>query len=244
MKIIKLNAIDSTNSFLKEMAHNSTLENYTIVTTGTQTNGRGQMGTQWVSEPSKNLLCSVYVTFNGLPVSNQVLINYAVSLAIINTLEKYNVPKLAVKWPNDILSFNYKLCGTLVENVIQNNEVKSSVIGIGLNVNQIDFEKGFNATSIKKEIGREINLDKLLEDLISELKISIGYITNSATNILKENYLKWLYKKNTPTMFKDCEGVLFMGKIIGVSSIGKLQIQLEDDAISEFGIKEVSFAKA
>jgi len=69
MRIIKLDAIDSTNSFLKELAQNSSLENYTIVTTKEQKKGRGQMGTQWVSEPNKNLLCSVYVAFDKFPVA-------------------------------------------------------------------------------------------------------------------------------------------------------------------------------
>lgn len=243
MKIIKLDAIDSTNSFLKEMAHSNSLENFTIVTAREQKKGRGQMGTSWVSEPDKNLLCSVYVTFDGFPVSHQVLINYAVSLAVVSTLEKLNVPKLAIKWPNDILSSNQKLCGVLVENVMQKKEIKSAIIGIGLNINQQLFPNNIlNATSILNVTGKKITVDKVLELLIDELKIYISYITNSTTNILKKSYLGKLYKKNIPTMFKNSQNVLFMGKIIGVSPLGKLQIELEDETINEFEIKEVSFA--
>jgi BirA family biotin operon repressor/biotin-[acetyl-CoA-carboxylase] ligase len=243
MKIIKLDAIDSTNSFLKDLAHTTSLENYTIVTANTQKNGRGQMGTQWVSEPHKNLLCSVYVEFNGFPTTHQVLINYAVSLAIVYTLEKYKLPKLAIKWPNDILSSNKKLCGVLVENVIQSKEIKSTIIGIGLNVNQEVFSSQLkNVTSMKNILHHAIDLDSLLHVLVLELKASISYITNSTTNILKKNYLKRLYKKNTPTMFKNSKDVLFMGKILGVSPLGKLQIELDDESVQEFEIKEVSFA--
>ncbi len=242
MKIIKLNAIDSTNSFLKEMTHTSLLENFTIAVTKEQTNGRGQMGTKWVSEPNKNLLCSVFVQFNSLPISHQVLINYAVSIAILNVLKAHKLPRLAVKWPNDILSSNKKICGILVENVMLKEEIKHSFIGIGLNVNQTVFSHNLNATSIVNELNYEVNLDTLLSELISELKIQISYITNASTNVLKKNYLKYLYKKNTPTMFKNSNGSLFMGKIIGVSSVGKLQIELENDAIKEFGVKEISFA--
>ena len=243
MKIIKLNAIDSTNTFLKDLAHNSVLENFTVVTADEQSKGRGQMGTTWVSEPYKNLLCSVFVRFDDFPISHQVLVNYAVSIAVINTLTSYKVPNLAIKWPNDILSSNKKLCGLLVENVMQKDNIKSSIIGIGLNVNQIEFPKEITSvTSIKKEIGETISLDVFLEDLISELKVSVAYITNSTTNVLKKNYLKWLYKKNIPTMFKDSQDVLFMGKIVGVSPQGKLQIELVDETVQEFAIKEVSFA--
>ena len=242
MKIIKLNAIDSTNSFLKEMAQTSTLENFTVVVANAQTKGRGQMGTSWLSEANKNLLCSVFVRFDSFPISHQVLVNYAVSIAIVNVLKSYQLQKVMIKWPNDILSSNKKICGVLVENVMQKDEIKSSIIGIGLNVNQINFPTNFNATSILKETKVETSIDTFLKELIDELKIQISYITDASTNVLKKNYLKLLHKKNTPTMFKNSEGTLFMGKIIGVSPVGKLQIELDDDSIKEFGIKEVSFA--
>jgi BirA family biotin operon repressor/biotin-[acetyl-CoA-carboxylase] ligase len=241
MRIIKLNAIDSTNSFLKEMAQSSLLENFTVIVAKEQTKGRGQMGTSWLSEANKNLLCSVFVRFDSFPIKNQVLVNYAVSIAIVNVLNKYKLSKVTIKWPNDILSSNKKMCGLLIENVMQKDEIKSSIIGIGLNVNQINFPINFNATSILKEINKETNIDDFLNQLIAELKIQISYITNSSTNVLKKNYLKYLYKKNIPTMFKDSKGVLFMGKIIDVSIEGKLQIELEDESIKEFGIKEVFF---
>jgi BirA family biotin operon repressor/biotin-[acetyl-CoA-carboxylase] ligase len=242
MRIIKLKAIDSTNSFLKEMAQSSSLENYTVIVAKEQTKGRGQMGTSWLSEANKNLLCSVFVRFDSFLIKNQVLVNYAVSIAIVNVLNKYKLPKLAIKWPNDILSSNKKMCGLLIENVMQKDEIKSSIIGIGLNVNQVNFPVNFNATSILKETKKETNIDELLNELLAELKIQISYIIDASKNNLKENYLKYLYKKNTPTMYKNSKGVLFMGKIIDVSSEGKLQIELEDDSIKEFGIKEVFFA--
>ena len=243
MKIIKLDAIDSTNSFLKELAHSNSLENYTIVTAREQKKGRGQMGTNWVSEPGKNLLCSVYVTFEGFPITHQVLINYAVSLAVVKTLERFNVSKLAIKWPNDILSSNQKLCGVLVENVIQNKEIKSAIIGVGLNINQEVFSDNIlNATSVLNATGAKTTVEEVLEILIIELKQYLSFITNSNTNILKKSYLDKLYKKNIPTMFKNSQNDLFMGKIVGVSPLGKLQIELEDESIKEFEIKEVSFA--
>ncbi|WKD84820.1 Bifunctional ligase/repressor BirA [Polaribacter huanghezhanensis] len=241
MRIIKLNAIDSTNSFLKEMAQSSLLENFTVIVAKKQIKGRGQMGTSWLSEANKNLLCSVFVRFDSFPAMHKVLVNYAVSIALVNVLNSYKMPKVAIKWPNDILSSNKKICGILVENVMQKNEIKSSIIGVGLNVNQLNFPTNFNATSMLKEIETEVDIDEFLNLLIAELKTQISYITNSSTNVLKKNYLKHLYRKNIPAMFKNSKGVLFMGKIVDVSSIGKLQIELEDDSIKEFGIKEVSF---
>ncbi|MDG1811065.1 MAG: biotin--[acetyl-CoA-carboxylase] ligase [Polaribacter sp.] len=242
MKIIKLNAIDSTNSFLKEMAQSGPLENFTVLVAKAQTKGRGQMGTSWISEPNKNLLCSVFVKFEDLSIAHQVFVNYAVSVAVANVLNTYKVPKISIKWPNDILSSNKKICGLLVESVMQKGCIKSSVIGIGLNVNQINFPVNFNATSVLKETNRETDLDVFLKDIITELKIQISFINKIPKEDLKRNYLNLLYKKHTPTMFKNSKGVLFMGKILGVSSIGKLQVELEDESLKEFGIKEISFA--
>ena len=242
MKIIKLNAIDSTNSFLKEMAQKMPLKNYTVVRASAQNKGKGQRGNQWVSEPNKNLLCSVYIAFDGFLVQDQVFLNYAISVAVLNVLRQYNLPKLQVKWPNDILSSNHKICGLLVENVIQKKTIASTVIGIGLNVNQEKFPKHLpNATSIKMKINKEVVIDDLLQEIIVALKTTISVLNSSKKEELKEMYLKTLYKKNIPSMFKDNNGVLFMGIIKGVSSEGKLQIQLEDDTLKEFGIQEVSF---
>ncbi len=171
MRIIKLNAIDSTNSFLKEMAQSSLLENFTVIVAKKQIKGRGQMGTSWLSEANKNLLCSVYVRFDSFPAMHKVLVNYAVSIALVNVLNSYKMPRVAIKWPNDILSSNKKICGILVENVMQKNEIKSSIIGIGLNVNQLNFPTNFNATSMLPEIEAEVDLDEFLHLLIAELKL-------------------------------------------------------------------------
>ncbi|MDG2194561.1 MAG: biotin--[acetyl-CoA-carboxylase] ligase [Polaribacter sp.] len=243
MKIIKLDAIDSTNSFLKEMAQKTPLQNYTVVTASVQKKGKGQMGAGWVSEPHKNLLCSVFVAFDTLLVKDQVFLNYAVSIAVYNVLKEYELPKLQIKWPNDIMSDAKKISGILIENIIQSRYVRSTVIGIGINVNQVKFPQNLpNATSIKKSIHQEIDIDILLQKIVIALESTLKLVTASNKQILESRYIELLYKKNTPTMFRDDEDVLFMGMVIGVSSVGKLQVQLEDDSVREFGIKEVSFA--
>mgnify|MGYP003383892774 FL=1 len=148
------------------MAKNTPLQNYTVVTASAQKKGKGQMGAHWVSEPHKNLLCSVFVAFDTLLVKDQVLLNYAVSIAVYNVLKEYDVPKLQVKWPNDIMSDTKKISGILIENVIQSSYVKSTVIGIGINVNQVKFPQNLpNATSIKKSVHKEIDSDVLLKKI-------------------------------------------------------------------------------
>ncbi|WP_299064952.1 biotin--[acetyl-CoA-carboxylase] ligase [uncultured Polaribacter sp.] len=241
MKRIKLSAIDSTNSFLKEMASNSVLENFTIVVTDSQVNGRGQQGSIWVSEPYKNLIFSVFVRFSDLDISKRRYLNFAVSLAIYQVLTGLEIPKVTIKWPNDILAVNKKICGVLVENSLKGAKIASSVIGIGLNVNQTDFPAYLEkASSLKLIRPKPYNLEEILDLLIIKLKEKIAILESDNFEILEEDYLQVLHKKNIPTMFKDSKNALFMGVIRGISIDGKLQVEVEDETILEFGIKEIS----
>lgn len=246
MKIIKLDAIESTNSFLKDLAQNSVLEDYTSVVTDNQTSGRGQMNNTWHSKPFKNLTFSVFTRFKNLLIDQQSYLNFAVSIAIYKVLNSLSVPNLAIKWPNDIMSANSKICGLLIETTFTKNRIKNTVIGIGLNVNQREFPENLpNASSLANQCGKEFDLSDLLSQLISEIKTQIQRIEKNEMNEVYMEYQKLLYKKTIPTAFKDEKTQLFfMGIIQGVSETGKLQVQLEDDSISEFDIKEISLAKA
>jgi BirA family biotin operon repressor/biotin-[acetyl-CoA-carboxylase] ligase len=241
LKIIKLSAIDSTNSFLKEMASSSTVENFTVVVTENQIKGRGQQGSTWESEVGKNLIFSVFVVFDALNVLDKKYLSYAVSLAVFEVLQQENIPRIAIKWPNDILSANKKIGGILIENSLKGSKISSSVIGIGLNVNQTRFSSTLEkASSLKLTSNRTFNLEQLLEDMVVSLQSKIALLNTKDFSSLESSYLRVLYKKNTPTMFKDRKGTLFMGIIRGISMDGKLQVELEDEMLREFGIKEIS----
>ena len=243
MKIIKLDAIDSTNSFLKNLSVNSTVQDFTIVVAKQQTFGRGQMNAKWVVDEGKNLTFSVFSCFDDLEISNQKYLSFSVSLAVFETLNELKLPKLAIKWPNDILSVNKKIAGILIENNLKGAKITSSVIGIGINVNQENFSKDLpNATSIKNIVNKEFDLDVLLNEVLIKLKDKIDLLKRKEFALLEEEYLSVLYKKNVPSMFKNNQNILFMGKIIGVSENGNLQVELENETVKEFGLKEVSFA--
>jgi BirA family biotin operon repressor/biotin-[acetyl-CoA-carboxylase] ligase len=127
MDIIKVNAIESTSTFLKELMTTGPIKNYTVVSAKSQFGGRGQMGSKWVSEPGKNLLFSMYVEGFGMFVKDAMYLNIAISNAIYNALLPLKIPNLKIKWPNDILAGGKKICGILVENTIQKNVIKSSI---------------------------------------------------------------------------------------------------------------------
>jgi len=240
MNIVKVDATESTNSFLKEISLQNRLENYTVVITDKQTNGRGQMHAVWQSEEGKNLTFSTVVFFKSLSITNQFYISKVVSLAIREVVSKGIYVKTLIKWPNDILAVNKKICGVLIENSIKGRNVNQSIIGIGLNVNQLHFKGLPNATSIKKITGEDVDLDEVLKKLMAAIKKYMTFLYEGNLDFIDKQYLKYLYKLNTPSMFEDNSGV-FIGKIVGVTKEGMLQVVLENEEIKEFGLKEISF---
>ena len=245
MRIIKINATNSTNSFLKELAQSSSIDELTVAVASNQTSGRGQMNNSWVSEPYKNLTFSLFTHLKKNEVKNQVYLNFAVSLAIYDTLLEYDVPKLNIKWPNDIMSDKKKICGILIENTFSHSRIKNTIIGIGLNVNQEKFHESLiNASSLKIILKKNIDLELLMNKIIENIKLKISSIESEKFNLIHNKYHQVLYKKDIPTTFINLKtNQLFMGMINGVSNSGNLQIQLENDRIIEFGLKEISFAK-
>jgi len=241
MKLYKLNATSSTNSYLKNLVLNTELNNYSIVVTEYQTSGKGQLQNKWCSERGKNLLFSILYECSDLKICNQAFLNFAISLAVFNVLKPY-LPNVKIKWPNDILSRHKKVCGILIENSVKNGSINYSIIGIGLNVNQTNFPLDLpNASSIKNILGKSFNRSKLLDELILSIKNQLKRIDEKSFPDIKFDYEHVLYKNNTPAMYKDSAGNQFIGKIIGVSNSGMLLIELEHGSIREFAVKEVSF---
>ncbi len=239
MQLIKLDAIDSTNSYLKSILQHSNAPDFTVVVAKKQIQGRGQMGTTWVSEEGKNLTFSVLKKILNFNIQDQFLLNICVSLAIYDTLNEMQIPDLKVKWPNDILSGTNKICGVLIENVLSGKKIQSSIIGIGLNVNQLSFNNLPNVSSLKLILGKQFDLDEVLKLLVDNLKKTFLKLSENRIQELKDTYLKILFRKDKPSTFKTENGEMFTGIIRGISKEGKLLIEIEDLIINEYGLKEV-----
>jgi BirA family biotin operon repressor/biotin-[acetyl-CoA-carboxylase] ligase len=243
MNIIKLNAIESTNLYLKKLAVEKNAENYTVVTANYQSAGRGQMGAVWHSEIGKNLTFSILVKFQAFQIEKQFYLSMAVSLGVLAAIHNYISSPLFVKWPNDILAEKDKLAGILIENIISGNLIKQSVIGMGLNVNQEKFPATIgNVTSLKKLAGKSFDIDALIEAIVVSIQNFVGYIDRREFQKLKELYLKSLYKFQKPMMFEDAQGTIFLGKIVDVFEDGKLVVALENEKTRKFNLKEIKFA--
>ena len=138
MKLIKLNAIDSTNEYIKKNRDFFSDKELCVITFN-QTEGKGQRGNNWVSEPGSNLCISLYFSDLNINLKDLFNLNMLVSLNIIDILDSLSLKNLKIKWPNDILAENKKISGILIETFSKNNIIKDVIIGIGINVNQGDL---------------------------------------------------------------------------------------------------------
>lgn len=239
MHIIKLNAIDSTNSYLKELSTQQTVENFTVVVAENQTNGRGQRGANWEVESGKNLTFSVLVKDVLLNFEEVFNLNVVVAVSLFQTFYNLKIPNLSIKWANDILSDKKKICGILIENQFKSNSEILSVIGIGINVNQENFVNLPQASSLKNSSGQEWNKDEVLLTFLNQFQSNINLYKNEGANYFWEVYHENLFKKNVPMAFENPENKKFMGIIKQVLPNGLLEIELEDDSLQLFDIKEV-----
>lgn len=238
MKLIKLDAIDSTNEFLKGLSNNQLIENFTVVTAESQTHGKGQMGATWSSEPSKNLVMSVLVR-DFVTDSNQIFdINTLVSVSIIKVLEDFSIPKLSIKWPNDIMSYSKKIGGILIENSIKSDGTISSIVGLGLNVNQTNFEHLPKASSMASICKTTFDKEEILLNIVAMIEQNV-LLWNQNKESIRLDYASSLFKKGIPMPFAAANQQNFMGIIQGVSPIGKLELLLENDVVKVFDIKEI-----
>ncbi|MDC6366038.1 MULTISPECIES: biotin--[acetyl-CoA-carboxylase] ligase [Flavobacteriaceae] len=239
-QIIKLDATDSTNLFLKDLVHAQDLKDGTVVVAKSQLKGRGQMGTVWQSESGKNLTFSILKKFNSLHIKHQFILNIGSSMAICDALRELGIPNLKVKWPNDIMSGSLKICGILIENILRGQWIDHSIIGIGLNVNQTSFEDLDKASSLKSISGSFFDLDELLAKILEKLNFHFDGIERKTVMQLLPSYEKLLFRKDKPSTFENVNGEVFMGFIREILPNGKLKLELEDQIFKEFALKEIS----
>jgi BirA family biotin operon repressor/biotin-[acetyl-CoA-carboxylase] ligase len=239
LKIIKLNAIDSTNTYLKQLAKETQLLDETVVVAENQLSGRGQMGNGWLSREGQSLTFSIFKEFERLTVASQFVISMAVSLAILEAIKRFNIPDISIKWPNDILSANRKIGGILIENVLEGSVVKYSIIGIGLNANETDFPNLPQASSLKLETGKTFPLEEVLDTILKNVFKNLKNLPAADFSEMKRTYENNLFRKDKISVFETPEALRFNGIITGVSDIGELLVETENNPLQKFQLKEV-----
>ena len=240
--LIKLLAVDSTNTFLKDLVSKSEpVPEGTVIMADHQFAGRGQQENKWVAEPGKNLTISILLKPKFLALNQQFLLNMVISIAINNVLTKLVGTGITVKWPNDIYYLDKKLGGILIENTIVGNAIKTAVIGIGLNVNQpyFDEELSIKAISLHQILQEDVNLTELLSEICSRIESLYLQLKAGNHTFLRTAYVNALYKINKPSMYRH-NGEVFEGTIKGISDLGLLNVE-RDGILNHFNFKEIEF---
>ncbi len=233
----------STNAHAQLLLSKSKPSEGTVISAQNQTAGRGQIGSLWESEPDKNLNLSIlfYPTF--LPVPQQFQLNQAICLGVRDFVAKYVQKTVKIKWSNDIYVNDNKICGILIQNTLKGVQIQSSIVGIGINVNQTEFlSQPPNPTSFKLETHRDFDLTAMKRTLCECIEPRYFQLKNGRHDELYLDYLSHLYRYQELALFQRPNGEAFMGMIMGVSDIGKLQIETSGK-MEEFGIKEVKFVQ-
>lgn len=238
-KIIRLNTVDSTNNYTANLLKERKIEHGTVILADEQTSGKGQRGASWFSKAGENLLLSVYVVPDNLSVEQQVVLTHFASVCLVEILRKIGL-SVKIKWPNDIYINDHKIAGILIENTISAGKISNSIIGIGINVNQVDFDD-IVATSIKKEMGEYYPIESVVLFLIDEMNRNWENTKCPENENLKNQYLENLYLKNIEACFEDVEGQ-FLGEIKGISDEGFLLVTKKGSANPvKYDLKELKF---
>jgi len=242
-KIIALQRVDSTNTYLKNLLSKSKpLTEGTVIMAEEQFDGRGQSNNKWLSEPGKNLTFSLLLFPSFINPNDQFLLNIAVSIAINDVLTGIIGHECKIKWPNDIFFGNNKLGGVLIENILSGKQWKYAVIGIGINVNQTSFPESIkNITSLKQITNASYSLNNLLEELCAAIETRYGELRVNQYTQHYDRYVSNLYRLNEPHKFITGDSEV-IGKITGVNQDGRLLVKVGNETHS-YGLKEISYVQ-
>lgn len=240
MNIIRIKETTSTNVELQQMMMDGYLEEGTVLVAENQTLGRGQSGNSWESEPGKNLLFSMLIHPDFLDLKQHFLLSELTANSIKQVLDKY-VDHVTIKWPNDIYYQDKKISGILIENNIEENVIRQSVIGIGVNVNQEIFTgETPNAVSLKQILEADIDLDLLLTEITNQLLSDYNKLKNGEWDDIRQYYHGSLYRKSGMYVFSDKNGQ-FTARVDSVADDGVLSLVTEAGEIRRYLFKEVSY---
>ena len=179
--------IDSTNTFLLDKSNNYNTDG-TVLLAEKQSKGKGRKDRVWYSAKGQNLTFSILLTDKKLFSQNFNLINFAASLAVALSIENQYQLKTDLKWPNDILINGKKIAGILLESTSMGSKVDRLVIGIGINVNQTQFQGNYSVapTSLKNELHNAIDRERLLAELLNNFEEILQRIKTEPREILKD----------------------------------------------------------
>jgi BirA family biotin operon repressor/biotin-[acetyl-CoA-carboxylase] ligase len=237
---IFLTEVESTNNYANQLVLSKAAEHGTVVLAQYQNKGKGQHGNRWESEAGKNLLASIILFPTFLNAAKQFYLSKIASLSIFNFL-KTETNGISIKWPNDIYFQDKKVAGILIENAVKGQDLSSSIIGIGLNLNQEFFiSDAPNPVSLMQITGRNYDIEKVAETISENMNNWYSILENGSFDEIDTAYFNLLFRANEWVVFSK-QGVSFKGRICGIGEFGQLILEQTDGTFSEFMFKEVEF---
>lgn len=241
--VLSFPELDSTNEYaLKVLSKTRPIEG-TVIITDFQTAGKGQIGSKWESERGKNLTLTCIIYPNFLDLIQQFLLTCIASLSVRQTIASIlDHRDVKIKWPNDILVDQKKICGILIQNSVMAGKIQNSVIGIGINVNQSFFSQDLTfATSLINELNYEIRLENIKTELFSNLTRWYNLLKDNQIELIKNSYTDSLYGREEEKIFLlKSEGKEKPGIIKGIDPRGKLWVEHEGKE-AVYDIKEIQY---
>lgn len=234
-------SLESTNQYALNLISKSKPIEGTVISTFNQTKGRGQIGSNWESGINQSITLSIILYPTFLPIQRQFILNQIISLAVRAFISEYTSQVVKVKWPNDVYVNDKKITGILIQNSLSGKKIATTVVGIGINVNQRGFPDDLGkATSLSLETNHQFDLNKLIPDLCFYVETQYLALKAGKYEQIEQAYLKNLYKYQESAQFVRPNGQSFEGIIEGITAYGKLSIR-HANGLENFDIKEITF---
>jgi BirA family biotin operon repressor/biotin-[acetyl-CoA-carboxylase] ligase len=238
--LIFIENLTSTNTYSLGLLKKKSLPEGTVVYTNYQKGGRGQKGNQWESEKGKNLLISIILYPTTIDPSDQFIISKAISLWISDFLMDH-ISNITIKWPNDIYAGNDKIAGILIENTLLNDKIENTIVGIGININQVIFGSDApNPVSLAILTGNSYDLKDCLKGLLKNLDKRYKQLLSKKYYELDSDYISRLYRYRKWYMFRDINKT-YEGRIISLTPDGRLQVEEQNGSVNDYSFGEVDF---
>lgn len=238
VRILKITETGSTNNYAAGLIGDSRAEEGMVVLSFRQTEGKGQAGNRWESVDFQNLTFSLILKPDFLPASSQFLISQSVALGTAAFLQS-KTENVKIKWPNDIMIGNKKVAGILIENSVKGNCLNWSVCGVGVNMNQCEFQKyAPEAVSLKMAAGHDFDLEGSLGEILEHIFCWYNVLKTGGINQIEDAYLSQLFRINEWGLFV-AKNRTFEARIYGVDEFGQLVLEERNNQKSVWPFKAV-----
>jgi BirA family biotin operon repressor/biotin-[acetyl-CoA-carboxylase] ligase len=238
--LLHFNDLTSTNTYAQELLSKTKPIDGTVIIADYQTAGRGQIGSVWQSTAGLNITLSIILYPKFVSANEQFVLSQAVALGVRSFIGQYCAKPVYVKWPNDIYVENRKIAGILIQNTLSGKNIQSTIVGLGININQTVFNNSIaNVTSLKKEIQKDILIQEAIPLLLQAIEQCYMKLKNGQVHLVQQAYLEHLYQYQQWANYQKKDGTVIKARLIGISPQG--QLCLQHQKVEYFDLKEIRF---